>query len=133
MLDTYASPKVETDSRIAPEPRELVLTKKRANAFPSHNVQQFPTIRARRAHPDCCRDPADGRWQAVRSGRTMGARPAQPNARLWPERQVSDDVRLVPMPQVIGTMGLGTYGYVITPGLNVVAEEAPRVEIPHSC
>lgn len=34
---------VEIDSRIAPEPDELVITKKRASAFPGTNLQQFLT------------------------------------------------------------------------------------------
>jgi len=34
---------VEIDSRIAPEPGELVITKKRASAFPGTNLQQFLT------------------------------------------------------------------------------------------
>jgi nicotinamidase-related amidase len=35
---------VEIDSRIAPEPGELVITKKRASAFPGTNLQQFLTV-----------------------------------------------------------------------------------------
>lgn len=38
------SSEVEIDSRIAPEPGELVLTKKRASAFPGTNLQQFLTV-----------------------------------------------------------------------------------------
>jgi len=34
---------VQIDSRIAPEPGELVITKKRASAFPGTNLQQFLT------------------------------------------------------------------------------------------
>lgn len=34
----------EIDSRIAPEPGELVITKKRASAFPGTNLQQFLTV-----------------------------------------------------------------------------------------
>lgn len=43
-LLTEGSPEVEIDSRIAPEPGELVLTKKRASAFPGTNLQQFLTV-----------------------------------------------------------------------------------------
>jgi maleamate amidohydrolase len=35
---------VRIDSRIAPEPDELVITKKRASAFPGTNLQQFLTV-----------------------------------------------------------------------------------------
>jgi maleamate amidohydrolase len=35
---------VQIDSRIAPEPGELVITKKRASAFPGTNLQQFLTV-----------------------------------------------------------------------------------------
>lgn len=35
---------VKIDSRIAPEPGELVITKKRASAFPGTNLQQFLTV-----------------------------------------------------------------------------------------
>lgn len=35
---------VEIDSRIAPEPDDLVITKKRASAFPGTNLQQYLTV-----------------------------------------------------------------------------------------
>lgn len=35
---------VKIDSRIAPEPDDLVITKKRASAFPGTNLQQFLTV-----------------------------------------------------------------------------------------
>ena len=38
------TPEVQIDDRIAPEPGELVLTKKRASAFPGTNLQQFLTV-----------------------------------------------------------------------------------------
>lgn len=38
------TPEVEIDSRIAPESDELVITKKRASAFPGTNLQQFLTV-----------------------------------------------------------------------------------------
>lgn len=42
LLET-GSEAVKIDSRIAPEPGELVITKKRASAFPGTNLQQFLT------------------------------------------------------------------------------------------
>lgn len=38
------TPEVAIDDRIAPEPGELVITKKRASAFPGTNLQQFLTV-----------------------------------------------------------------------------------------
>lgn len=45
-LETLAegSEAVQIDSRIAPESGELVITKKRASAFPGTNLQQFLTV-----------------------------------------------------------------------------------------
>ncbi|TWP38857.1 isochorismatase family protein [Leekyejoonella antrihumi] len=42
-LLAVGSDAVQIDSRIAPEPGELVITKKRASAFPGTNLQQFLT------------------------------------------------------------------------------------------
>lgn len=43
-LLSEGSDAVQIDSRIAPEPGELVITKKRASAFPGTNLQQFLTV-----------------------------------------------------------------------------------------